>query len=77
MPHHLLHSITNHLQDNITSQGRLINITQIQISSLGSSRILRLRDSIRLRSVLLHLDGRMRRQRRRGGGSSESMVFTI
>ena len=74
---HLLRNIINHLQDNITSLDRLINITQIQISSLGNNRIRKLRANIRLRSVLLHLAGRMRRRRRRGGGRYESSVFTI
>ena len=77
MPFHLLHNINNHLQDNITSQDRLINITQILTSSLGNNRILRLRGSIHLRSVHLYLDGRMRRRRRRGGGKLEDPEFTI
>jgi hypothetical protein len=75
MPLHLLHNITNHHQDNIISLGRLISITQIQTSSLGSNLIIRLRDSIRLRSVLLHLDGRMKRRRRRGGGRYERVLI--
>ena len=77
MPFHLLHNINNHLQDNITSQDRLINTTQILTSSLGNNRILRLRGSIHLRSVHLHLDGRMRRRRRRGGGKLEDTAFMI